>query len=54
MTAHEAYGKKIARGEIAQNIWEKAEVDIRVILKCQFAAFYSLVDCEFFRQTETP
>ncbi len=26
----------------------------RVILKCQFAAFYSLVDCEFFRQTETP
>ncbi len=24
----------------------------RVILKRQFAAFYSLVDCEFFRQTE--
>ena len=29
LTAHEAYGKKIARGMmIAQNIWEKAEVDI--------------------------
>ncbi len=26
----------------------------RVILKRQFAAFYSLVVCEFFRQTETP
>ena len=23
-------------------------------LKRRFAAFYSLVDCEFFRQTETP
>jgi hypothetical protein len=28
LTAHEAYGKKIARGVIAQNIWEKVEVDI--------------------------
>ena len=26
----------------------------RVILKRQFAANYSLVECEFFRQTETP
>jgi hypothetical protein len=29
LTAHEAYGKKIARGVIAQNIWEKGEVHIR-------------------------
>jgi len=28
LTAHEAYGKKIARGVIAQTIWEKGEVDI--------------------------
>ena len=28
LTAHEAYGKKIAQGVIAQNIWEKGEVDI--------------------------
>ncbi len=28
MTAHEAYGKKIAQGIIAQNIWEKGEVDV--------------------------
>ncbi len=28
LTAHEAYGKKIARGVIAQNIWEKGEVDV--------------------------
>ncbi len=28
LTAHEAYGKKIARGVIAQNIWEKGEVHI--------------------------
>jgi hypothetical protein len=28
LKAHEAYGKKIARGVIAQNIWEKGEVDI--------------------------
>jgi hypothetical protein len=26
----------------------------RVVLKRQFAAFYSLVVCDFFRQTETP
>jgi hypothetical protein len=28
LTAHEAYGKKTARGVIAQNIWEKDEVHI--------------------------
>jgi hypothetical protein len=28
LTAHEAYGKKIARGVIAQNSWEKGEVHI--------------------------
>ncbi len=28
LKAHEAYGKKIAQGVIAQNIWEKGEVDI--------------------------
>jgi hypothetical protein len=35
---------------------EKNKLDrpIRVVLKRQFAAFYSLVVCEFFRQTETP
>jgi hypothetical protein len=26
----------------------------RVVLKRQFASFYSLVVCEYFRQTETP
>ena len=26
----------------------------RVVLKRQFTAFYSLVVCKFFRQTETP
>jgi hypothetical protein len=29
LKAHEAYGNKIARGVIAQNIWEKGEVDIK-------------------------
>ena len=28
LNAHEAYGNKIARGVIAQNIWEKGEVDV--------------------------
>jgi hypothetical protein len=28
LKAHEAYGNKIARGVIAQNIWEKGEVDV--------------------------
>jgi hypothetical protein len=34
--------------------WDIVDVANRVILKCQFAAFDSLVVCEFFRQTETP
>ena len=29
LTAHVAYGNKIARGVIAQNIWEKGEVEVR-------------------------
>ena len=29
LTAPEAYGKKIARGVIAQNIWEKGEVEVK-------------------------
>ncbi len=33
---------------------EGLNVGIRVALKREFAAFDSLVVCEFFRQTETP
>jgi hypothetical protein len=29
LKAHEAYGNKIARGVIAQNIWEKGEVEVK-------------------------
>jgi len=29
LTAHVAYGNKIARGVIAQNIWERGEVEVR-------------------------
>ena len=29
LKAHEAYGNKIAQGVIAQNIWEKGEVDVK-------------------------
>jgi hypothetical protein len=32
----------------------KYQVKAITVLKRQFAAFYSLVVCEFFRQTETP
>jgi hypothetical protein len=31
LTAHVAYGNKIARGVIAQNIWEKGEVEVRTV-----------------------
>jgi hypothetical protein len=31
MTAHEAYGNKIARGVIAQDIWEKGEVTVATV-----------------------
>jgi len=31
MTAHEAYGNKIARGVIAQDIWEKGEVMVTTV-----------------------
>jgi hypothetical protein len=29
LTAHVAYGNKIARGVIAQNLWERGEVEVR-------------------------
>ena len=31
MTAHEAYGNKIARGVTAQHIWEKGEVTVTTV-----------------------
>jgi len=31
LTAHVAYGNKIARGVTAQNIWEKGEVEVRTV-----------------------
>ena len=30
LTAHVAYGNKIARGVIAQGIWEKSEVEVKM------------------------
>jgi hypothetical protein len=33
MTAHEAYGNKIARGVIAQDIWEKGEVTVTTVTR---------------------
>jgi hypothetical protein len=31
LTAHVAYGNKIARGVIAQNIWEKGDVEVKTV-----------------------